>query len=83
VATYGLIARVAGFPGQARLVGYALRHADNNVPWHRVVNAQGSISARADPNAIPVQRARLVAEGIRFDRRGRMDLRKYLWRPRG
>ncbi len=82
VATYGLVARVAGLPRQPRLVGYALRHADDSVPWHRVVNAAGRISPRADPDVIPLQRALLEAEGVRFDATDRLDLRRYLWRPR-
>ncbi|RPJ31649.1 MAG: MGMT family protein, partial [Planctomycetaceae bacterium] len=45
VATYGQIARLSGFPNQPRLAGYALHNLrDNeqpNVPWHRVINAQG------------------------------------------
>ncbi len=46
VATYGDVARLAGFSRQARLVGYAL-HAlppHSTAPWHRVVNAKGGIS---------------------------------------
>lgn len=82
VATYGLIARVAGMPRQARLVGYALRHATDDVPWHRVVNAQGTISDRADPDCIPLQRALLEAEGIEFDWKGRLNLQRYLWKPK-
>ena len=48
VATYGQIARLAGIPGQARLVGYALHAlpADKSLPWQRVVNALGAISPR-------------------------------------
>ena len=44
VATYGQVARVAGLPGRARQVGYAMYAlaAGSTVPWHRVVNAQGS-----------------------------------------
>ena len=34
-------------PRSARQVGQALRGADDGVPWHRVVNAQGSISRRS------------------------------------
>ncbi|WP_243689406.1 MGMT family protein [Geotalea toluenoxydans] len=45
VATYGQIAQLAGIPGGARLVGYALSIlADRSIPWHRVVNARGAIS---------------------------------------
>jgi methylated-DNA-protein-cysteine methyltransferase-like protein len=41
IATYGQVARLAGLPRQARLVGYAL-HAlptGTSIPWQRVVNA--------------------------------------------
>jgi methylated-DNA-protein-cysteine methyltransferase-like protein len=79
VATYGQIATLAGLPGHARQVGYAL-HAlkDGRVPWHRVVNAQGCISARADePGGSLLQRMRLEQEGVEFDARGRIDLRRF------
>ncbi len=82
VATYGLIAKVAGLDGQPRLVGYALRHATDEVPWHRVVNAQGRISPRADPACIPLQRTLLESEGVEFGLGERIDLRRYLWKPR-
>ena len=83
VATYGQIAGLAGFPRQPRLVGYALRHAEDGVPWHRVVNTEGRISVRAASESVSVQRAVLEAEGVRFDLTGRIDLRRQTWRPRG
>ena len=51
-ATYGQIARLAGLAGHARQVGYALNalHGDEGVPWHRVINAKGEISKRANPD---------------------------------
>src|SRR5579864_3669586 len=42
VATYGDVARAAGFPGRARQVVWALRGA-RGLPWHRVVGAGGKI----------------------------------------
>ena len=85
VATYGQVAALAGLPRQARLVGYAL-HAlpdSTTVPWHRVVNAQGRVSARsAGAGADVVQRLRLEREGVTFDARGRLALDRYRWRPR-
>ena len=83
VATYGQIAELAGLPRQARLVGYALSATeDRTLPWHRVVNARGEISVRADAGAEDVQRARLEAEGVALSPAGRVDLGRYGWRPR-
>ena len=85
VATYGQVARVAGMPGQARLVGYALNALRDRspVPWHRVVNAKGQISRRSDgPPMDVVQRLRLEREGVRFDERGRIPLSRLQWRPK-
>lgn len=84
VATYGDVARWAGLPGHARQVGYALHAlpAGNGVPWHRVVNARGTISLRRRPGDDVTQRVLLEREGVRFDQRGRLDLTGLRWRPR-
>ena len=82
VATYGQVARLAGIPRQARLVGYAL-HAlptGTRVPWQRVVNAKGELSTPTGHDI--VQRGLLEREGIRFDARGRIDLEAWQWKPR-
>ena len=78
VATYGQIAALLGSPSVARHVGFALAavgHADEPVPWHRIVNAQGRISPRGD--AAEEQRALLLAEGVVFDASDRIDLRRF------
>jgi methylated-DNA-protein-cysteine methyltransferase-like protein len=83
VATYGQIATLAGFPGHARQVGYAL-HAlapSTAVPWQRIVNAAGGISPRATSGGIS-QRLLLEREGVVFDARGRIALERFGWRPR-
>jgi methylated-DNA-protein-cysteine methyltransferase related protein len=85
VATYGQVARLAGLPGQARLVGYALAVLPDRsrIPWHRVVNARGEISLRADEGpAAVLQRLRLEREGVVFDGRARISLLRFRWRPR-
>lgn len=81
VATYGQIARLLGFPRHARQVGYALAALDNDdsVPWHRVINAQGTISERGKPGYVDYQRLLLEDEGVTFDHRGRVALEKYQW----
>ncbi len=83
VATYGQVARLAGMPGHARLVGYALSAlVDKSVPWQRVVNARGEISLRSGGSpAENEQRLRLEAEDVEFDAHGRIPLDRYLWRP--
>ena len=84
VATYGQIARLAGLGGHARMVGYALHATPEaiEIPWHRVINARGEISGRGEREVEGLQRARLEAEGIVFDARGRVDLGRFGWRPR-
>jgi methylated-DNA-protein-cysteine methyltransferase-like protein len=82
VATYGQIADLAGLEGHARQVGYAL-HAlpsGTGVPWHRVINARGEISARSGSDWGELQRLLLEAEGIVFDSDGRVSLERYRWR---
>lgn len=84
VATYGQIARLADMPRHARLVGYALNAlaVGNRLPWHRVVNAQGRISARGDDGtAAALQRRRLQREGVQFDARDGIALDRYRWQP--
>ena len=85
VATYGQVAREAGLAGHARQVGYALRHlpAGSALAWHRVLNARGEISARAGRGSEGRQYERLLAEGVEFDPRGRVELRRFAWNPRG
>jgi methylated-DNA-protein-cysteine methyltransferase related protein len=84
VATYGQIASLANLPRQARLVGYALAslRAESGVPWHRVVNAEGRISLRANGlGHDELQAVLLRREGVRFVQ-GVIPLERFLWRPR-
>jgi methylated-DNA-protein-cysteine methyltransferase-like protein len=83
VVTYGQVATLAGLPGRARQVGYALAAlpAGTTVPWHRVVNAAGRISMRRRPGPELTQRMRLQAEGVRFDGSGRIAMKQYQWHP--
>jgi len=49
------------------------------LPWHRVVNAKGTISLTGA--GFDEQKALLEAEGVAVGREGRLDLKKYQWRP--
>jgi len=85
VSTYGNIARLAGLPRQARLVGYALHAlpAGTRLPWHRVINAQGRLSlARNNAAAGITQRLLLEREGVRVDAGGRVSLARFGWNAR-
>jgi methylated-DNA-protein-cysteine methyltransferase-like protein len=79
VSTYGGVARIAGFPGAARMVARILRRG-YGLPWQRVLGAGGQIKLTGD-NAVE-QRLRLEAEGVRF--RGRkVDMKACEWKKRG
>jgi methylated-DNA-protein-cysteine methyltransferase-like protein len=86
VATYGQVAVLAGLPGHARQVGYALHSLpdDLDLPWQRVINAKGEVSLRS-PDSAPgregYQRHLLEEEGIEFDLSGRVDLKRFGWDP--
>ena len=83
VATYGEVALLAGLPGGARQVGYALNRLPDNldIPWQRVINAKGKVSPRANPIYEKIQKQILETEGIRFDSQGRISLETYQWNP--
>lgn len=83
LATYGQIAELIGAYGCARQVGWALRRLPlpSELPWHRVVNAQGRIAMSPGREGSDwIQRALLLAEGIPVDGEGRLPLARYRWR---
>jgi methylated-DNA-protein-cysteine methyltransferase related protein len=83
VASYGEVARAMGRPGAGRAVGAALRALPDGsaVPWWRVVNGRGAVTIPRSGHGASLQRALLVAEGVRFDERGRVDLPLCGWCP--
>lgn len=82
VATYGQIAVLVG-RCTPRMVGYAMAAVPEgeDIPWHRVINAEGKISPRAGGDGDQHQRLLLEAEGVRFDRNARVDLERIRWKP--
>lgn len=75
VMSYGQIAAHAGSPRGARQVVRILHSMGEkyDLPWHRVVNAQGEI-ALTDEESRYMQRHYLENEGVVFDRNGRIDM---------
>ncbi len=59
-STYGEVAERAGIPGRSRLVGRILAEDGHDVPWHRVLRANGTCA----PHIAAEQSARLRVEGI-------------------
>ena len=83
VATYGQVAALAGLPGRARQVGYALHSLKDGseLPWQRVINSRGEVSARSTPGWDGLQRTLLEEEGVELDDRNRVDLERFRWDP--
>lgn len=80
VATYGQVAKIAGYPSHARYVGATLRNLPKNsvLPWYRVINAQGRISFPLGSEAYIKQRSLLESEGVVFVGT-KISLRHYGW----
>lgn len=84
VMTYGQIAEILGEGYTARTVGYVMHAAETeNVPWQRVINSQGRCST--DKLLLPhnIQQKILEEEGVIFNDKGKCDLEKYRWFPKG
>jgi methylated-DNA-protein-cysteine methyltransferase-like protein len=80
VATYGQIAKIVD-RCTPRMVGYAMAalRGRADVPWQRVINSKGEVSTRSRGDGALRQRKLLEKEGIRFDPRGQVNLRKVRW----
>lgn len=83
VATYGQVARLAGNPRWARVIGFALHQnpRPGEIPCHRVVNREGKTSKAFAFGGEDIQRGLLINEGVEFTPEGLVDLSKHLWRP--
>jgi methylated-DNA-protein-cysteine methyltransferase-like protein len=81
VATYGQVARLAGFPNGARQVVRVLHTCSVKyaLPWHRVINAKGEIALSIYSGA-DEQKTLLKTEGVKFTQEYRIDLKKYGWK---
>lgn len=80
VATYGQIAAIAGDRGWARVVGNALHHNPDpeGIPCYRVVNHKGEVSKAFAFGGGNRQYELLKADGIEFDKHGRVLLKKFM-----
>jgi len=76
VISYGEIARVLGRPRAAREVGWAMRCCPEELPWQRVVMANGAVTGGVYAE---IRRALLESEGVPFLPDGRVDMEKCRW----
>lgn len=81
VASYGQVAKMAGLPKHARLVGYVLKNLDDDVkiPWFRVINSQGKISlSKLNEKGENIQKLKLLDEGIDI-LNDKVNMKVYAW----
>lgn len=76
VISYGEIAKLLGRPRAAREVGRAMRYCPEDLPWQRVVMADGSITGG---NYAEMRRGILETEGVVFLPNGRVDMNACRW----
>ncbi|MGH3875170.1 MAG: MGMT family protein [Pseudonocardiaceae bacterium] len=72
VLAYGEVAARAGLPGRARWVGRVLAEDGHDLPWHRVLRADGTPA----PHLAAEQLARLRTEGV-LPESGRIPMHHY------
>lgn len=82
VSSYRVIADLAGLPKRARFVSSALRKAPHNLqlPWHRVLNAQGNLSIPQHNPLYQTQWELLETENIIVNN-GKVNMRIFAWQP--
>ena len=74
--SYGEIARLLGQPRAAQVVGWAMRCCPDDLPWQRVIMADGSITGGEYADT---RRALLESEGVLFLPDGRVDIAASRW----
>lgn len=79
VLSYGDVATLVGHARAARAVGTVLKHASEDIPWHRVINAQMRISGGGRGARALHQHSLLQGEGLDFDRSGRIETPDARW----
>ena len=84
VTSYGAIAKSIGAGGSARMVGYAMNHAqlaDPPVPAHRVVNSSGLLTGKFHFATPTLMQEMLEQEGIQVKEDKVQNFKKLFWDP--
>lgn len=78
VISYGQIAALLGSPRSARQVGWALSTCPEELPWQRVVKADGSVTGGEYEE---LRRKLLAEEQVEFLTDGRVNMEAHRWSP--
>lgn len=84
VATYGQIAKLAGKPQGSRGVSWILHSSSkaHKLPWQRILGSSGTISFPVGSADFKKQKKLLISEGIEFNEKHEVDLKKYQWKKK-
>jgi methylated-DNA-protein-cysteine methyltransferase related protein len=82
VLTYGKIAKILGLK-TPRQVGWILHRNEDpqNVPCHRVIFSDGSVSGNYAFGGAEAQLKWLLSEGVALTTAGKVNLKLCLWNP--
>ena len=82
VATYGQLAKLAGYPRAFRAVGMCMKINPDapRTPCHRVVAADGNLTGYSAKGGIKTKKEMLLKEGVYF-KEAKIDLSRSLWKP--
>lgn len=83
VTTYGAIAHCLGAPGNAQVVGWALKHAihRSDIPAHRVVNRRGLLTGKHHFAGALSMEQRLAEENIQVCDNQVKEFIQLFWDP--
>ncbi|MBN2214449.1 MAG: MGMT family protein [Bacteroidales bacterium] len=84
VTSYGAIARSAGSPQSARMVGWAMNcshRCKDFIPAHRVVNRNGMLTGKHHFRHENLMQELLESEGVRVEEDQIVDFEKHFWDP--
>lgn len=84
VTSYGAVAKALGAPNYSRMVGRAMQFAGKAkppVPWYRLVNSSGTLSARDQSGSAHRMQELLENEGIEIKNDRIVNFKKLFWDP--
>ena len=81
VVTYSHVAALCGHPGAARVVGQIAHFGPPDLPWHRLVHADGKLANGYVPGGPAQQMKRLTEEMVAFTNQ-KVNMKEALWWPK-